>query len=77
MVMAHSIASLTWGVSCACRTNSDGRADEVKAFVPDIDSPRGLVWDQDRLSLHHPTSVFIDRDGTAWQTKRNLVTGIG
>jgi hypothetical protein len=46
-------------------TNDDGHADEVKEFVPDVDSPRGLVWDRDRLYLLHPPhlSAFIDRDG--------------
>jgi putative membrane-bound dehydrogenase-like protein len=46
-------------------TNGDGQADEVKAFVPDVVSPRGLVWDHDRLYLMHPPniSVFIDNDG--------------
>ncbi len=45
--------------------NGDGRADEAKAFVPDVDSPRGLVWDHDRLYLMHPPhlSVFIDHNG--------------
>lgn len=43
----------------------DGRADEVTEFVRDIDSPRGLIWDHDRLYLLHPPhiSVFFDRDG--------------
>lgn len=61
-------------------TNGDGRADEVKAFVADVDSPRGLVWDHDRLYLLHPPdiSVFIDRngDGVA-DEKKTLVSGIG
>ncbi len=61
-------------------TNGDGQADEVKAFVPDVDSPRGLVWDYDRLYLLHPpdVSVFIDkdRDGIA-DEKKTLITGIG
>jgi putative membrane-bound dehydrogenase-like protein len=61
-------------------TNGDGQADEVKAFVPDVDSPRGLVWDHDRLYLLHPpdVSVFIDkdRDGVA-DEKKTLITGIG
>ncbi len=61
-------------------TNGDGQADEVKAFVPDVDSPRGLVWDQDRLYLLHPPdiSVFIDRDrdGVA-EERKTLVSGIG
>lgn len=45
--------------------DGDGRADEVKRFVPDVDSPRGLVWDHDRLYLMHPPhlSAFIDKDG--------------
>ncbi len=45
--------------------DGDGRADESKLFVPDVDSPRGLVWDRDRLYLMHPPhlSVFIDHDG--------------
>ena len=25
-------------------TNGDGQADEARQFVPDIDSPRGLLW---------------------------------
>lgn len=46
-------------------TDGDGRGDEVKHFVPDIDSPRGLVWDHDRLYVMHPPhlSVCIDKDG--------------
>ncbi len=46
-------------------TDGDGRADEVKKFVPNVDSPRGLVWDHDRLYLMHPPhlSVYIDKDG--------------
>ena len=45
--------------------DGDGRADEVKRFIPDVDSPRGLVWDHDRLYLMHPPhlSAYIDRDG--------------
>ncbi len=44
--------------------DGDGRADETKVFC-EIDSPRGLVWDHDRLYLMHPPhlSAFIDRDG--------------
>ncbi|YCM42057.1 discoidin domain-containing protein [Verrucomicrobiaceae bacterium 227] len=52
----------------------DGRADEVTEFVRDIDSPRGLIWDHDRLYLLHPPhiSVFFDRDGdgVAEESKR-------
>jgi len=44
--------------------DGDGRADESKLFVANVDSPRGLVWDQDRLYLLHPPhlSAFIDDD---------------
>jgi putative membrane-bound dehydrogenase-like protein len=61
-------------------TNGDGQADEVKAFVPDVDSPRGLVWDHDRLYLLHPPdiSVFMDRDGDGVaEERKTLVSGIG
>lgn len=45
-------------------TDGDGRADETNVFC-EIDAPRGLVWDHDRLYLMHPPhlSVFIDKDG--------------
>src|SRR4051812_49683154 len=45
--------------------DGDGRADEVKEFVKDVDSPRGLVWDHDRLYLLHPPNIseYIDKDG--------------
>lgn len=44
-------------------TNGDGRADETKVFC-EVDAPRGLVWDHDRLYLVHPPhlSAFIDTD---------------
>lgn len=61
-------------------TNGDGQADEVKAFVPDVDSPRGLVWDHDRLYLLHPpdVSVFVDKDGDGVaDEKKTLISGIG
>lgn len=45
--------------------DGDGRADEVKVFVSDVDSPRGLVWDHDRLYVLHPPhiSAYLDQDG--------------
>jgi putative membrane-bound dehydrogenase-like protein len=45
--------------------DGDGRADETKLFVDNIDSPRGMAWDHDRLYVLHPphVSVCIDRDG--------------
>ena len=60
-------------------TDGDGAADSVTAFVPDVDSPRGLVWDQDRLYLLHPPdiSVYVDRDGDGVADEsRTLVSGI-
>lgn len=60
-------------------TNGDGQADEVRAMVPDIDSPRGLVWDHDRLYVLHPPdiSVFFDRDGDGVaEERKTLVKGI-
>jgi putative heme-binding domain-containing protein len=54
-------------------TKGTGRADEVKTFVPNVDSPRGLVWDRDRLYLVHPPhlSVFTDKnaDGASDEQK--------
>ena len=59
--------------------DGDGRADEVSEFIPSIDSPRGLIWDHDRLYLLHPphVSVFFDKDGdgVAEDSKR-LVSNI-
>ncbi|WP_404307769.1 DUF7133 domain-containing protein [Neorhodopirellula lusitana] len=45
-------------------TDDDGHADETKVFC-EVDAPRGLVWDHDRLYLMHPPhlSAFIDHDG--------------
>ena len=60
-------------------TDNDGRADEVKVFAT-IDSPRGLVWDRDRLYLMHPPhlSAFIDKDGDGVaDEQRILVKNIG
>lgn len=60
-------------------TDNDGRADEAKPFVKNLDSPRGMVWDNDRLYVIHPPdlSCFIDHngDGQADEAKK-LVTGI-
>ncbi len=61
--------------------DGDGRADETKVFC-EIDSPRGLVWDRDRLYVMHPPnlSVFFDHDadGVADEQKtlvKNLAFG--
>ncbi|MES2920307.1 MAG: hypothetical protein V4819_02095 [Verrucomicrobiota bacterium] len=60
-------------------TNKDGRADEVTEFVKDVDSPRGLVWDNDRLYLIHPPDVscYIDSNGDGKSDEeKKLITGI-
>ncbi len=46
-------------------TDGDGRADEVKEFVKNVDSPRGLVVDGNTVYCVHPPhlSAFIDKDG--------------
>lgn len=56
-------------------TNGDGRADERKVFVPDVDSPRGSVWDHDRLYLVHPPhlSAFIDHDGDGVSDEQKIL----
>lgn len=59
-------------------SDGDGRADETKVFC-EVDSPRGLVWDHDRLYLVHPPhlSEFIDADHDGVAEKQNiLVNGI-
>ena len=60
-------------------TDNDGRADEVTEFIPSIDSPRGLLWDEDRLYVLHPPhlSVYYDRDGDGVsEENRRLVDNI-
>jgi putative heme-binding domain-containing protein len=59
--------------------DGDGRADEVRVFVADLDSPRGLVWVDDRLVVLHPPdiSAFRDADGDGVAEERTeLVRGI-
>ncbi len=60
-------------------TDRDGRADQVTEFVKELDSPRGMVWDHDRLYVVHPPDVscFIDADGDGVaEKKETLITGI-
>lgn len=54
--------------------DGDGRADETKVFC-EVDSPRGLVWDRDRLYLVHPPhlSEFIDANGDGVAEKQNVL----
>ncbi len=59
--------------------DGDGQADEVRVLVADVDSPRGLVWDHDRVYLLHPPHIseFVDRDGDGVaETNRVLVKNI-
>ena len=60
-------------------TDGDGAADEVKEFVADLDSPRGLVFIDGRLVVLHPPHVTAfrdaDGDGVAEEQDR-LVSGI-
>ncbi|MEO5711917.1 MAG: c-type cytochrome [Luteolibacter sp.] len=60
-------------------TDKDGRADQVTEFVSDVASPRGLVWDNDRLYLIHPpdVSVYIDKNGDGvFDEEKTLIKGI-
>ena len=62
-------------------TDDDGTADEVREFVKDLDSPRGLVWVDGRLVVLHPPHVtaFTDDDGDGVaddQAGRRLISGI-
>jgi putative heme-binding domain-containing protein len=60
-------------------TDADGAADEVKAFVGDLDSPRGLVFVDGRLVVLHPPDVtsFCDADGDGIaEEQERLVSGI-
>ena len=54
--------------------DGDGRADETKVFC-EVDSPRGLVWDHDRLYLVHPPhlSELIDADHDGVAEKQNIL----
>jgi len=47
--------------------------------VKNVDSPRGLVWDHDRLYLIHPpdVSVYIDKKGEGVASEEHtLIKGI-
>lgn len=60
--------------------DGDGRGDHYTVFVDSIDSPRGLVYDGERLFVMHPPTLTayrdVDGDGVA-DTSRDLVTGLG
>ena len=61
-------------------TNHDGVADEATAFVPDVDNPRGLLWDHDHLIVLAPPTIsaYYDRngDGVA-DEKKVLINNFG
>ncbi len=60
-------------------TDNDGHADQVKEFVADLDSPRGLIWVDNSLLVLHPPHVTAfadtDNDGVA-DTRTPLIRGI-
>ena len=55
--------------------DGDGRADQSNLYVDNVDSPRGLVWDQDRLYLLHPPhlSAFIDENGDGVSDRQEIL----
>lgn len=55
--------------------DGDGTADSSNLFIADVDSPRGLVWDHDRLYLLHPPhlSAFIDEDGDGTSDRQEIL----
>lgn len=55
--------------------DGDGRADECKRFVDNVDSPRGLVFDRDRVYVMHPPhlSAFIDHDGDGVSDEQQIL----
>ena len=65
MAMLLEVSPRAEDVFSSRDTDGDGRADEVKEFIKDITTPRGLLWDNDRLYLLHPPHItaFHDKDG--------------
>ena len=55
--------------------DGDGRADQSNLFVDDVDSPRGLVWDHDRLYVLHPPhlSAFIDENNDGVSDRQEIL----
>lgn len=56
-------------------TDGDGRADEMKEFVKNVDSPRGLVVDGNTVYCVHPphVSAFIDKDGDGVSDEQKIL----
>ncbi len=60
--------------------DGDGRCDEAKTFVADVDSPRGLVVDGNTVYVLHPPhiSAYTDKDGDGISDEeRILVKNVG
>jgi len=55
--------------------DGDGRADQSNLFVDNVDSPRGLVWDHDRLYVLHPPhlSAFIDENNDGVSDRQEIL----
>ncbi|HEY1066465.1 MAG TPA: discoidin domain-containing protein, partial [Pirellulales bacterium] len=55
--------------------DGDGRADESKLFVSDVDSPRGIVADGNTVYCLHPphVSAFIDHDGDGISDEQKIL----
>ena len=61
-------------------TDGDGRADKFTVFAPNVDSPRGVVWDGKTLFVLHPPFLraFHDDDGDGVAERSEvLVQGLG
>jgi len=60
--------------------DGDGRAEQYTTFVDSVDSPRGLVYDGERLYVMHPPTLTVysdpDGDGEA-ERAEDLVEGLG
>lgn len=55
--------------------DGDGHADQSNLYVSDVDSPRGAVWDHDRLYVVHPPhlSAFIDHNGDGVSDEQKIL----
>jgi putative membrane-bound dehydrogenase-like protein len=55
--------------------DGDGRADQSNLYVDNVDSPRGLVWDHDRLYVLHPPhlSAFVDENNDGVSDRQEIL----
>ena len=58
-------------------TDGDGRADKCSVFVPNVDSPRGLVWDDGVLYVLHPPFLRAFHGDATAERSDILVKGLG